>query len=48
MESNDAGINKCLPQAGGGQQTIRMSSRIITQDLHSTRIPKRASRNATA
>jgi hypothetical protein len=49
METNDgAGINESLPQAGGGSQTIRMSSRIISQDLHSTRIPERASRNAAA
>jgi hypothetical protein len=48
METNDAGMNECLPQAGGAQQEIRMSSRIISQDLHSTRISDRASRNAAA
>jgi hypothetical protein len=48
MESNETRIDDCLPQAGGGQQTIRMSSRIIFQDLHSTRISDRASRNAAA
>jgi hypothetical protein len=30
MESTETRINDCLPQAGGGQQTIRMSSRIIS------------------
>jgi hypothetical protein len=49
METNDGtGINESLNQAGGGSQTIRMSSRIISQDLHSVRIPERASRSATA
>jgi hypothetical protein len=49
METNDGtGINESLNQAGGGSQTIRMSSRIISQDLHSVRIPERASRSAAA
>jgi hypothetical protein len=45
MESNEAGILECLSQACGGQQAIRMSSRIISQYLHSTRISERASKN---
>jgi hypothetical protein len=48
VESNETRIDDCLPQAGGGPQTIRMSSRFISQDLHSTRISDRASKNAAA
>jgi hypothetical protein len=46
--ADDTGINENLHQAGGGPQTVRMSSRIISQDLHTTRIPQRASRSAAA
>jgi hypothetical protein len=40
--------NVSLHQAGDGPQPIRMSSRLISQDLHSTKISDKAIRNAAA
>jgi hypothetical protein len=49
VEANvDAGNNVSLHQACVVPQPSRMSSRLISQDLHTTRIPERASRNAAA
>jgi hypothetical protein len=49
VETNtDTGNNVSLHQAGGGLQPSRMSSRIISQDLHSIKISDKAVKNAAA
>ncbi|KAK1570145.1 hypothetical protein QYE76_027234 [Lolium multiflorum] len=49
IEANtDTGDNVPLHQAGGGPQPSRMSSRIISQDLHSIKIADKAVKNAAA
>jgi hypothetical protein len=47
LETNiDTGANISLHQAGGGPQPSRMSSRIISQDSHSTKIAEKATKIA--
>ncbi|XP_047070227.1 uncharacterized protein LOC124678369 isoform X2 [Lolium rigidum] len=48
VEATATRTDEYLPPAGGGAQTIRMSSRIISQDLHSIKIADKATKTAAA
>ncbi|KAK1683393.1 hypothetical protein QYE76_044241 [Lolium multiflorum] len=48
VEANETRTDEYLHPAGGGSQTIRMSSRLISQDLHSIKITDKATKTAAA